>query len=782
MTGGRRTLGPAGRLALLLVIGVGCLSELPLPAQIGGPQPFAPLIISEFRLSGPSGNNDEFVEIYNASDFDVTVASPSSSGYALAASNGVRFIIPNGTVIPARGHFLGVNSLGYTLGAYPAGVGTTATGDATYTTDIPDNMGIALFRTSNPAEFSFATRLDAVGSESEMNPLYFEGTPYPPQTPTFSESTIYRHLASRVFPLDTNNNRGDIQWFGSTTTTNNVRTAPGPENLSSPVQTNSGLAISLLDPGVDANAAPNMVRDFTSDPANLSTFGTVSIRRVITNNTGVNVTRLRIRLTFVEQSPVDGTADTHPRSSANTVVVLPGGAVTVVGTTLEQPPLQPLGGGQNSSMAVTLAAPLPPGSSLPFQLLYGLQTRGEYSGVFNVEALPRGGVSSVWMAGETQGCAAVLTPTYAVFPSYRTGGRIDVSIPAACGQWFAYGAEGTEITSSQVGTGNGAVQFRVLANPSRLARIGTFVIGNAVATMRQHGRAHTDFNSDALADFVIYRPSTGQWWIRYALDPLSSYYMESWGLPSDKPVPADFDGDGVVDPAVFRPGAGGNSFWLIRKSSIAGASFAVHWGTAGDQPVPGYYDGDTLADPAVYRPSTGQWLIARSLTDYAGSFNIVWGIPGDVPVPADYDGDGRTDIAVYRPSTGQWFIKRSATGFTQYFVVQWGVQSQGDQPLPADYDGDGKADPAVYRPGIGYWFIRRSSTWYVDSLSLQWGVQSLGDQPMPGDYDGDGKADPAVYRPGIGYWFVRRSSTNYSTFMSVPWGSPALGDIAIRER
>ena len=77
----------------------------------------SPLIISEFRFRGPNGANDEFVEIYNNSDTDHTVAATDgSSGYALAASDGnARFVIPNGTVIPARGHYLGVNTIAYSL-------------------------------------------------------------------------------------------------------------------------------------------------------------------------------------------------------------------------------------------------------------------------------------------------------------------------------------------------------------------------------------------------------------------------------------------------------------------------------------------------------------------------------------------------------------------------------------------------------------------------------------------------------------------------------------------
>ena len=97
------------------------------------------LIISEFRLQGPNGFSDEFIEIYNASGADHTVMAASGTGYGLAASDGVtRCSIPNGTVLPNTGHYLCVNSAGYSLASYPAGNGTTATGDATYTTEITD--------------------------------------------------------------------------------------------------------------------------------------------------------------------------------------------------------------------------------------------------------------------------------------------------------------------------------------------------------------------------------------------------------------------------------------------------------------------------------------------------------------------------------------------------------------------------------------------------------------------------------------------------------------------
>src|ERR1051325_2789196 len=386
--------------------------------------PFAgDVLISEFRLRGPGGANDEFIELYNNTDTPLAVATTDgSSGWALAASDGViRFIIPNGTLIPAHGHFLGVNSAAYSLSDYPAGNAdsepTTAEGDATYTTDIPDNAGIAIFRTSDTANFSTATRLDAVGSSAEANTLYKQGTGYPALTPFSIDYAFVRDTCGKGgsittfgpcptggLPKNTNNNAADFYFVDTNGTSAGAGQrlgAPGAENLSSPIQHNADMPVLNLDATVGGAALPNRARDFTSDPANNSTFGTLDIRRRIVNGTGLPVTRLRFRIVDISTFPApSGIADLRPRTSTdivvngindpNTCLGATPCTVTVLGTTLEQPPTQNKGGGFNSSLSadtVTLATPLAPGDSINVHFLLGLQQTGSFKFFINIELL-----------------------------------------------------------------------------------------------------------------------------------------------------------------------------------------------------------------------------------------------------------------------------------------------------------------------------------------------------------------------------------------------------------
>ena len=364
-------------------------------------------IISEFRLRGPSGAQDEFIEIYNSSGAALTVAaSDASAGWSVAASDGVvRCTIPNGTVIPDRGHFLCVNSVGYSLGPDPAGNGSTVTaGDATYTTDIGDNVGIALFNTANPANFNLANRLDAVGSATEANTLYKEGTGYPAVSTGTLNYSFFRNLRTGV-PQDTNNNfaSGAAEPLSATpmndfvfadpsptlTAAGQRLGAPGPENLSSPIQRNSTVKASLVSPCMSSSVAPNRVRTGTGNS------GTLELRRKFTNNTGAPVTRLRFRIVDITSAPpAVGFADLRAVTSTSSNTdpqPCGGGTVNLTGLTLETPPTQAAGGGFNSTLSagtITAGTPIAPGATINVNFLLNINQAGTFRFFVNVEALP----------------------------------------------------------------------------------------------------------------------------------------------------------------------------------------------------------------------------------------------------------------------------------------------------------------------------------------------------------------------------------------------------------
>lgn len=375
-------------------------TEEPVPTPTPSPTPFptctppAGIIISEFRLRGADSSSDEFVELYNNSDQSITICTADgSNGWALVSSDGaVRFVVPYNTIIPARGHYLAVGS-GYSLATY-------ATGDLTLNSDLPDNAGMALFNTSNPANFNSANRLDAVGFTSDTNGLYREGGGLSPVGTNNGQYSFARRLETGL-PLDSGSNSADFVLVATDAGTYGgvvaILGAPSPENLSSPIQRNATIKLTVIDTGVSSTASPNRVRDLAAVGPNAA-LGTLIIRRKVTNNTGGMITRLRFRLadftTLNSPGYVPGGSQADMRaltSSDITVTLSNGSSLLVRGTTVETPPAQSSGGGLHSTMAagvVTMTQPLAPGASVSVQFTLGVQQGGSYRFFVNVEAAP----------------------------------------------------------------------------------------------------------------------------------------------------------------------------------------------------------------------------------------------------------------------------------------------------------------------------------------------------------------------------------------------------------
>jgi hypothetical protein len=384
------------------------------------------VLISELRTSGPGGAGDDFVEIYNNSDTPLTV-NDASGGYGLykmgsdCNANPILIgVIPNGTVIPGRGHYLFVGSA-YTLANY-GGTGSAA-GDQVLSQDIENDRNVALFSTTSLLNLSTLTRLDAVGFDGNTGAacdLLREGATLAPLSGSVLEYSYFRDECGKKgnpsnfgpcptngFAADSNINADDFIFADTTaasTPAGQHLGAPGPQNSGSPRLNLSILAL-LLDSTKSSTVAPNRVRDMTPVFPN-GMNGTISVRRRFVNNTGAPVTRLRFRVVDFSSLPSGSAADLRALSSTSITVsgimdsgtcsstgtpASPPCTVTVLGTTVEQPPTQNLGGALNTSMgagSITLGTPLMPGQSINLQFVLGVQSNGSFKFFFNVEALP----------------------------------------------------------------------------------------------------------------------------------------------------------------------------------------------------------------------------------------------------------------------------------------------------------------------------------------------------------------------------------------------------------
>jgi hypothetical protein len=328
--------------------------------------------------------------------------------------------IPNGTMIPARGHYLFVGSA-YSLADY--GGTNAAAGDVTLSSDIESDANLAIFTTASVLNISSANRLDAVGLSSNAGgicDLLREGNNLTPLSGSVLQYSYVRDECGKngnpaIFGpcptggmvKDTNVNSEDFIFVDTAATVTPAGQrlgGPGPENLGSPIRA-ANIATLLLDANFGGPTAPNRIRDFT--PVNNGANGTMAIRRRFVNNTGAPVTRLRFRILDISSISVPGgIADLRALTSGNvsvsgitdsaTCLASNGIATTpctvpIVGTTLETPPAQPLGGAHNSSMSagtITLATPLAAGASINLQFLLGVQQTGSFKFFINLEALP----------------------------------------------------------------------------------------------------------------------------------------------------------------------------------------------------------------------------------------------------------------------------------------------------------------------------------------------------------------------------------------------------------
>ena len=378
-------------------------------SSVGEPPP-APLtagavLISEFRLSGPGGSEDDYIELYCNRDTDCDIAGTSLRGYDPTQQGDFSLTFPGQTVIPARHYLLVADSGGYTLIDY----GFPDFDVALMQPPSPeppflfyDNEGIQLIGADDPFI------IDSVGFAGGGNDIqYVEGAGLQRASSRPADQYAYvrkRTMATIGLPQDTNDNANDFVLVSVTgdlhagITNPPVLGAPGPQGLSSPISlTNAQLTGALTDPTKSTEVDPNRVR------VGAGNSGTLSLRRSFTNNSpfdGFYYIAFRVIETSTLNSPnTPGgpQADLRLITSNGTSAEVPsrGGTIPIFGTVLEydnlcacSEPQQPNGGGLNSTVYVD------PGESEGFpstfdaQFLFNVNKAGIYRFFVYAEAIP----------------------------------------------------------------------------------------------------------------------------------------------------------------------------------------------------------------------------------------------------------------------------------------------------------------------------------------------------------------------------------------------------------
>lgn len=162
-------------------------------ATMDAAMPPTSILITEMRTRGPSGANDEFVEIANTTANTIDVSGFRLRAASASGSVGTRAIIPNGVVLGPGERLLFANS-------GSSGYSGTTTPDVTYTFGLADECGVAI-------DDGAGVVFDSLGTLAAST--LYEGTPRAPLTDNTDRAHARRMSGATL--VDTNDNASDFE-------------------------------------------------------------------------------------------------------------------------------------------------------------------------------------------------------------------------------------------------------------------------------------------------------------------------------------------------------------------------------------------------------------------------------------------------------------------------------------------------------------------------------------------------------------------------------------------
>ena len=225
-------------------------------------------------------------------------------------------------------------------------------------------------------------------------------------------------------------------------------------------------------------------------------------------------------------------------------------------------------------------------------------------------------------------------------------------------------------------------------------------------------------------------------------DPAAEIDM-AYGLPGDVYFSGNWTGaanGGIEYPGVVRKGnPDGLLHWFLDSNGDRNADIERAYGLPTDKPVAGDWNGDGKMDLGVVREGSPDGLLHWILDtngDQFGDLDLAYGWHGDVPVTGDWNGDGKTDIGVVRGGNADgllhWLLDTNRDPFAD---IDLGYGLKDDKPIVGDWDGNGVDDVGVVRDkqadGLLHWLIDTDRDKWANA-EIRYGLP--GDVPLTGNF------------------------------------------------